>query len=231
MVGILMISIGMVIQNEEVLSTLNTLNIEEFDINNLSSDTVVYAKWKDPNVLEFGQEYCIGTECFYYLRNIDTNHVALLAKKPLDYVAPYQNPNDNAQYGVAAEFTDSPYWDSSVSEYPEYVYNDNCNLKEYIDNYVDYLTTTYGVSVEGRLSDYEDMISMGVDFSKEGTEESLANSPEWVYSISFFTGIAANDYDIYRIQRDMLIATGTSRYAMAGELAFIRPIIILEVNN
>ena len=39
-----MISIGMVIQNEEALSTLNTLNIEEFDINNMATSAKMMLK-------------------------------------------------------------------------------------------------------------------------------------------------------------------------------------------
>lgn len=199
----------------------------EVDINSINSDKVVYAKWKDPNVLELGDEYCIGDECFHYLRHQDSTHIVLYAKYPY-------NDEDNRQEtthgGYCYQFTNSSYWGGDSVEYPIDVYNGNNYLKDYINNYVNYLKTN-NLNVEGRILNYDDLVSIGVDFSKVGTEDSLANVPTWFKEDSTFTSVATSDYTLYRIHDGALHDTGFSRYAMAGRVPHLKPVIVLEVDN
>lgn len=199
----------------------------EVDINSINSDKVVYAKWKDPNVLELGDEYCIGDECFYYLRHQDSNHIVLYAKYPYNNT---DNRQEIGHTGLAFEFANSSYWSGDSVEYPIDVYNGDNYLKGYINNYVDYLKT-YNFNVEGRLLNYDDLVSIGVDFSKVDTSDSLANVPTWFTVDSTFTSVATSDYTLYRIQDGTLYDTSFSRYAMTGVLPTLKPVIVLEVDN
>lgn len=199
----------------------------EVDIDSINSDKVVYAKWKDPNVLELGDEYCIGDECFYYLRHQDSNHIVLYAKYPYNNT---DNRQEIGHMGVAFEFANSSYWSGDSVEYPIDVYNGDNYLKGHINNYVDYLKT-YNFNVEGRLLNYDDLVSIGVDFSKVDTSDSLANVPTWFTVDSTFTSVATSDYTLYRIQDGTLYDTSFSRYAMTGVLPTLKPVIVLEVDN
>ena len=203
---------------------------EEFNINSVSGNVEVYAKWKNPNLYELGDEYCIGpTECFYVIRMLDDNHVVLYSKFPYNLDNNLQETSPGG--ALAFEFSRTNYWAGDGVNYPIDVYDGDNYLKEYINNYVDYLKT-YKPNIEGRLLNYDDLVALNVDFSKINSVESLANSPEWLRDGNFgtFTSVATNDYDIYRIQDDALYETSYSRYAMTGVLPVLRPVIVLKLN-
>lgn len=185
----------------------------EFDMSTVSGNVEVFAKWKDPNLLEIGDEYCfnIGNECFYTIGYQDSNHVILLAKNSL-------NLSNDSQY--TSEYSDgfinfatSYYWNQE-NNYPRYVYDSNSLIYTHIENYVNYLRT-FGKNVEGRLITYDELSSI--------------QSYEWSDG-NYWTGTAQSDDSLYR-QYDNEISTNPIDNDSNHGNARIRPVIILELNN
>ena len=198
----------------------------EVDINSITSDKVVYAKWKDPNVLELGDDYCIGDECFYVLKKEDENHVTLISKQNIYTDDGPQQSQGDSWGGFVPPFV----WNKTAySNYPVDVYNTS-SIKQHVDEYVDYLTNEYGVEVEGRLPNYDDLAYLGVDFDKLNEEESLANVPDWFKGNKFWTSYAVDEYNLYIIYHNKLATHDGSIYAHAGDTPFIRVVITLTLN-
>ena len=111
-------------------------------------------------------EICLGKECFYVMYS-DNDTITMLAKYNLHvgysyyhttgYV-PLENPtgiqDQSAIAGAVAEpsednpyigvipFSDTNYWESYTNEYPSYVYNENSNAYQYVENYKTYLESS-----------------------------------------------------------------------------------------
>ena len=111
---------------------------------------------------------------------------------PLENPTGIQNPlakgyldGDAAFYGTVA-FSTSDYWSSSVSGYPEYVYNESSNLYQYVSAYETYLKENGVESASATLISYEQL-----DYLQcSGDDYSCSDAPEWVYSTTYWTGSA-----------------------------------------
>ena len=84
-------------------------------------------------------------------------------------------------------FSSYIYWKQLVNEYPTYVYSSDADIHIYVEEYKDYLETL-GVQISSaRLINYDELILLGCDFVNENC---LNSSFPWVYSTSYWTGVA-----------------------------------------
>ena len=110
--------------------------------------------------------------------------------------------------------------------YP-YVYDNNSNIKQYVDTYVTYLNTQ-GVNVSGRLIKQEELVALGCNASThycDSNEEHGGTAPSWVYQTSYWSGSAFDYSNVW-----LVASRGTfiSSSCYSDYLYGVRPVIILE---
>ena len=144
----------------------------EVDINNISNDKTVYAKWGEPapytiisgDINTRGSIIDIDGEQFELIKNYG-DKITMRVLYPLN-IGPNQKENDkkgiqdstlddNQDYGKIT-FSDTKYWmdGSSVkNKYAStyYIYDENSNAYQYIEDYVDYLKERNPLVLSGRL--------------------------------------------------------------------------------
>ena len=193
--------------------------------NNGVSDTMTIVSG---NINTQGSEVCFGDQCFYVLSN-DGSTVSLLSKYNLlvgnkyisdnDGEVPIENPTgiqdskalagDYDQAGIPVfpwyggiEFSSSAYWSSN--DYPAYVYDENSNLFNYVENYKSYLQQRGLNIVSTRLMTVEELIDLGCAFEVTSDwghieSNSCVMAPSWITFVSFWSGSASDSQSIYEV--------------------------------
>ena len=202
-------------------------NGNQFDFSNVTGDTEVYAKWKDVNVFELGDERCfgIGEDCFYVIGYQDDTHVKLLSKYPIELSSDRQQDTSSG----FTNFSNSEYWASDGNNYPRDVYNENSLMYPHIEAYVDFLKT-YNVNVTGRLLSVEDFDDLGITLTDDlYVHNALESAPSWLRG-DYWTGVAGSSYGLYRFNGYGLYINGIDGGSVYGT-SKVRPVIVLEVDN
>ena len=115
-------------------------------------------------------------------------------------------------------FSSSAYWSSTVSTYPSYVYNNNSQLYNYIENYKVYLEKQ-GIEIEeARLLKKEELETLGCS-------SSCSSAPSWVYATSYWTGTAYNSSYLWLV--DTTSSVKNKSYSNNDDLG-VRPIIAIS---
>lgn len=201
-------------------------------------------KFVDPTykgTIEFGDEICLGTECFYVL---DTNETSttLLSKYNLyvgnkvkaimvegddeDVISYDPTPlgdeetkiqNENA-IGAAAEDKEEGTFYGTVE------YNDEL-ITNYLADYERYIEDNYDITLDARIPNSDDMHFISCDISDACNS---ADVPEWAKNTTYWTNIPGQNEGTV-ITRSKNVKTQNSRYNVSsGELAGIRPVIVLS---
>ena len=144
-----------------------------------------------------GDEFCLGEECFYTIKDNGTT-VDALAKQNVNTETNRQDKNANTL--AFAENKNNKnngygYWlDSSGklltkygTSYPANVFDNNSLLYEPVQNYKTYLKSTLGkISVDARLITFEELNGLGC--SRD--DWSCTSAPSWVHSTRYWTASA-----------------------------------------
>ena len=193
------------------------------------------------NVL--GSEICINNECFNIMNN-DGTTVTMFAKYNL-YVGGDFNNSKGEYYPYGDEatgiqdssmlafdsvsvvrkgtvmFSEEPYWVEEGITYPKYVYNSNSKLYTYLENYKSYLEKNNMKISAIRLICYEDLISLGYSGN-------LGLLPSWLYSTSYWTGIAVSDELMYSIS----CYPGLNERSYSYQASYgVRPVIEMNIDE
>ena len=91
------------------------------------------------------------------------------------------------------KFSNTNYWESTVSSYPAYVYDSNSLLYSYVENYKTYLSTLGVTPSEARLITYEELTALGCSGS------SCSSAPSWVYATSYWSGSASLTSNVWAV--------------------------------
>ena len=141
------------------------------------------------------------------------------------------------------KFSETSYWvdnDAYGTGTYKWIYDDNCLLKQYVDNYVQVLND-YGLNVSGRLinkEEVEELFNGGRPLSPfvqnsmtNGMNTSISSDdiPEWVRNKGFWFGFSVDDNvamnsNMFNAGYSIISSSPTSMH-MAG----VRPVIILEI--
>ena len=167
------------------------------------------------NVDTVGSEVCIGSECFQIISS-DNSSVTLFSMMNISLESV---PKQTSMFN-SIKFSDSAYWNDNSSSYPAYVYNDNSNLYEYVENYKKYLEGTGIVINEARLLSIEELFNLAVCddphcFFKNGIAD----------EVSFWTGSAKDGNQIYYLYDDGEF--GYDNYEIDYDFG-IRPVIVIS---
>ena len=239
------------IAETDLPQTLDTLNLGFF-INYVQSDNTgsnvvdngiseIYIASGDINSI--GSKICIDTECFILYKN-DGTTLYLISEFNLFVGSKYDNGTifdygdeadglqDSSMLGWNVKdttirnglitFANTNYW--SGSSYPSYVLNENSNLYNHIINYKTYLLSKYEGVSEVRLITYEEILELGCS----NTSRTCLNySPyTWIYSITYWTGTAYNDTQMYGVDSNGAFNGKEYTYARGSG---IRPVIEIPV--
>ena len=110
------------------------------------------------------------------------------------------------------------------TSYPTYVFDENSNLWEVIQDYKSYLNKVLDIaSVEVSLMSYEQAQSLGCTL-----ENGCDNALSWVYSSSYWLGSAKNNDDIFII--DPIDYINYYDYA-TDNIPGLRPVITISKND
>ena len=167
-----------------------------------------------------GDEFCLGEECFYTIKDNGTT-VDALAKQNVNTETNRQDENANTiAFAVPDESKKKincsasvgcyyGYWTDDTSnhnllskygtKYPSNVFDSNSNLYEPVQNYKTYLKNTLGkTSVDARLITYEELIGLGCTKNKY----TCKSAPLWVYSVGYWTSSAYDSYRVWCVHSD-----------------------------
>ena len=190
-----------------------------------------------------GDEFCLGEECFYTIKDNGTT-VDALTKQNVNTETNRQDKNANTiafangdeSKKMSACYTSKGcyygYWtdDTSMhsllskygSDYPANVFDSNSLLYEPLNNYKDYLVNTLGKSSVGvKLITYEDLKDLGC-----GDGFTCKNSaPSWIYDIYYWTASAYDNHNIYAISSYGYFSTKEFHYS---DSLGLRPVITIK---
>ena len=151
-----------------------------------------------------GDKIIIGEEEFYIVgRNFNKHELNILPKYNISYhYGNYVQSSDSSD----VTFSSFPYWSReytpNIDNYQYttddsgyyYMYRDKYgkavpenNLTNYIENYVDYLQSTYLIHIkDAKLMSYSEAVNLGCSFDEENTcPEYMTNQSFWLGSIDY----------------------------------------------
>ena len=233
-------------QNESFTPTKSQTLYAHWESNSLSHVCTTYAIDTDGDrKLSQGDKVVIGDDVFYCLgKDGNSNRIKLLTKYVLDSNS-RQTPEKN-NYPTYA-FSREKYWVSGYTPsedytfiYDNYAYNiyrtisnkdiKENNLKEYINNYRNYIQNTYGIMVYDARTIYDSEVEEMTDGDGHGIDPSHYSTQSfWIGSVSCIDSGGCNDVYYYNQTDSSLTALEYDNQWNAG----IRPVIIIsedEVN-
>ena len=199
---------------------------------------------------QVGNEICIKEECFYVISSDDTSVTMLskynlhvgnkfdwdgVNQPVVTSLSSSTGKQDKTvignKFGTDGSWSDFPwigvttfsngcYWSYTISSYPEYVYNSDSNLYNYVENYKTYLRTLDVTPAEVRLISYEELKGLGC--SDGG---SCSGAPSWVYTTSYWSGSAYDDTFMYVVYSNAYFG---SSYDGFDNYAGVRPVITIS---
>ena len=178
------------------------------------------------------------TENFYVIENDGTN-IKMLAKYNLNVgdnkissdtegIQSVHTPGfvtgGTTPYPGTISFSSTNYW-SSTTTYPSFMYNNNSNLSQYVDEYAVYLRRILETpEIIASLISYDQMIALGCN----STNNSCANAPEWLHLVSYWTGSAYNTTNIWGMNSSGTF--GNARYS-ENNIYGVRPVVAIPINK
>lgn len=172
-----------------------------------------------------GTEYCFGNQCFNVV-GYDGENFKLLAKYNL-LVGLNTNTTD-ANYGhqdptARGDKTDPAIGTIKYGDTNDYA---TSTVKPFVDTYVNWLNTTYGINATGRLIENDELIEVGCKLGvSQGCGVVYNKHYQWVTNTTFYTATKGTSSDrIYLVGGDGFFgSSAVSNGASRG----IRPLIIV----
>ena len=189
-----------------------------------------------------GNEVCIKDECFYVISS-DADTVTMLSKYNLrvgkcigEEWAEYEleNPTgiqDEAAAGYGWDGVESKYKfpfigttdfssnDKKGTKYSDY---NGSILEEYVNNYRSHLITLGVTPVEARLITIDELYNLGC---KNTTSICRDTAPKWLYSTTYWSQSAIDDYYIWEVNTDGELV---KLFFSIDHHAGVRPVIVIS---
>ena len=126
---------------------------------------------------------------------------------------------ENPLIGIKS-FSNTNYWSSTINSYPAYVYNENSQSYENIENYKSYLEGLGTKINEARLITIEELEELGCSTTTNICDSSV----NWIYTTTYWTGTASSSSGMWRIRSDGILGRNTYTNKDSG----IRPVIVID---
>lgn len=187
-----------------------------------------------------GTEYCFGEECFNVIEHDGTN-VKLLAKYNL-LVGKEVNNGAISDISPSIEGYGLQSSQALGDKTPSHIYGSiefgssneyaTSSIKPHVDNYVNYLNTTYNLNAEGRLINVDELLKIGCVLGQgnSGCSATYNKNHEWLLRTTFWTGEkGTNANSIYLVGGDGFFAPVTSLTNNGNR--GIRPVIVVAADK
>ena len=135
-------------------------------------------------------------------------------------------------YWIASEHTLKPEYQALTDGEEHYVYDENSNLYQYLENYASYLSRGSNANITARLIKVNELQRLGC--GGKGCD----GAPSWLMTSTYWTGSTFNDPAIMGV----VARDGKHYYSLVGGATFdyngayindisyvIRPVIIIEI--
>ena len=174
----------------------------------------------DNSKYKYGEEVCIGSECFNVLSKTDSK-LTLLSKYNIE-------PSINRQSKNAGiySFSDTAYWADNADygdTYPKYVFDENSNFATPVSDYESYLKSLGYSSISARLFSYDDISKYNCKLYKY-----CIDMKQFLYNVASILGTADSDTKIYSITNRGALVYSSPNFGYAGG---IRPVIEININD
>ncbi len=195
-----------------------------------SSDTEYTCKLNislvEPEEKLIGTEYCFGTECFN-IAGYDGSNFKLLSKYNL--LVGNNASASSANYGHQDPSALGDKASPAVGTVAFGSTNDyaTSTAKTHVDNYVNWLNTTYNLGATGRLIENDELVEIGCQLGvSQGCGPTYNKHSDWITRTTFFTGTKQTGTTdrIYLVGGDGFF--GASSVTNAGNRG-VRPLIIV----
>ena len=208
---------------------------------------LVYPEGKTKETVTTGDIVKINMEEFYVLKK-EGRKLFLLTHYNLN-VGPNTKAGDTIGkqdpdvYGCAYNhttygniiFSNTNYWIGQVGEgkkYPgsysgpdfPYVYDENSEVYQYVENYKSYLTSIGATIEEARLPKYSELADLGCKTYSLGDCRN-EEVPAFVKETTYWIGNASYDYNVYFIRA----TDAFDSYVNQNQYPGVRPVIVLNV--
>lgn len=185
----------------------------------------INVKLVEPENDVIGKEYCFGTQCFNVV-GYDGANFKLLAKYNL--LVGSGTTTTDANYGHQDP---SARGDKTTPAIGTLIYGSTneystSDVKPHVDNYVNWLNSTYGINATGRLITNEELIEVGCQLNvSQGCGSVFNKHYEWVTNTTFYTSTKGSGTDrIYLVGGDGFFGQSVvSNFTGRG----VRPLIIV----
>lgn len=200
------------------------------DSQSSSSDTEYTCKLNislvEPEEKLIGTEYCFGTECFN-IAGYDGSNFKLLSKYNL--LVGNNASSSSANYGHQDPSALGDKASPAVGTVAFGSTNDyaTSTAKTHVDNYVNWLNTTYNLGATGRLIENDELVEIGCQLGvSQGCGPTYNKHSDWITRTTFFTGTKQTGTTdrIYLVGGDGFF--GASSVSNAGNRG-VRPLIIV----
>lgn len=173
------------------------------EIDNTEYTCKLNIKLVEPENDLIGKEYCFGAQCFNVV-GYDGSNFKLLAKYNLlvgngtSESATNYGHQDSAARGDKTSPAIGTIAYGDTNEYS------TSNAKKYVDNYVNWLNSTYGINATGRLITNEELVSIGCQLNVgQGCGSVYNKNHEWLLTTTFYTSTKGSGTDrIYLVGGD-----------------------------
>lgn len=191
-----------------------------------------------------GDTLCIGSECFYVVKN-DTEKVYMLSKYNL-YVGsyatvegysataiyPYTSPTgiqDKNMYGIRLSWEEGqPNTWEGITEYGSTADYETSTIKTYVDSYSNYLSRTYGLDNEATLLSYDLIKDSGLVPDSQDFYNSYNQDYSFVLEGAYWMLPEEGSQFPLVISGAEMVFTSTS--PQINSFYGVRPLIIIDAN-
>ena len=159
-----------------------------------------------------GDEIAINNQEFYVLSNDGTN-IRMLSKLNVDF-----NTNLQSEGASSTLFSNDEIMGDNYSDYSGSL------VEGYVNNYVNFLNSTYGLSATGELIQTSELDNLGC---VKDDNSCSTSSYSWLYSSSYWTGTANGTYKVWYVGND-----GTYDNVICAEnyMFGVRPVITISAD-
>ena len=203
----------------------NTQSDTSTDTKEVEYTCKINVKLIEPENNLVGTEYCFGDQCFNVV-GYDGENFKLLSKYNL--LVGSNTSTTDANYGHQDPTALGDKTNPSIGALAFGTTNDyaTSDVKPHVDNYVNWLNTTYGINATGRLIENDELIEVGCQLGvSQGCGKVFNKHYEWVTNTTFYTATKGATADrIYLVGGDGFFgSSAVSNFTSRG----VRPLIIV----